>query len=108
MERWVKWFCAAAAVATALSLYPFLAGESIEFRWWWYGFEAVAEQETEILPEQLEEIGRRKRLCLSRTAIYSAFSSGTVSIVSSPNRRYSSWYVSGKIVFSSGITLCGS
>ena len=40
MERWVKWFCAAAAVATALSLYPFLAGESIEFRWWWYGFEA--------------------------------------------------------------------
>lgn len=61
MERWVKWFCAAAAVATALSLYPFLAGESIEFRWWWYGFEAVAEQETEILPEQLEEIGRRMK-----------------------------------------------
>ena len=57
----MKWFCAAAAVATALSLYPFLAGESIEFRWWWYGFEAVAEQETEILPEQLEEIGRRMK-----------------------------------------------
>ena len=57
----MKWFCAAAAVATALSQYPFLAGESIEFRWWWYGFEAVAEQETEILPEQLEEIGRRMK-----------------------------------------------
>lgn len=57
----MKWFCAAAAVATALSLYPFLAGESIGLDWAWYvvGFEATVEQETEILPEQLEEIGRR-------------------------------------------------
>lgn len=61
MEKWVKWFCIAAAVATALSLYPFLAGETIGLYWAWYevGFEATAEQETEILPEQLEEIGQR-------------------------------------------------
>lgn len=48
-------------MATALSLYPFLAGETFGLLWAQYevGFEATAEQETEILPEQLEEIGRR-------------------------------------------------
>ncbi len=63
MGRWVKWFCAAAAVATALSQYPFVAGESIGLDWARYvvGFEATAEQETEILPEQREEIGRRMK-----------------------------------------------
>ncbi len=61
MERWVKWFCVVAAVMVLLSLYPYLAGETIGFRLLWYefGLRAAAEQETEILPEQAEEIGRR-------------------------------------------------